>query len=115
MNDACDKTDCLWFGRCVVERPVTDTNLCYVVRDRVQPQPALKKLMTIRSIDKSGNKQEALCETRAQVVLYLNAMPEPVGFVNILFHESGNLLTATRSTFVKAARNGELWHQGSER
>jgi hypothetical protein len=71
--------------------------------------------VTIKSIDKNGKSQESICETKAQIVSYLNAMTEPVGFINILFHDTNVRLSATRSTFIKTARNGELWKQGSER
>lgn len=107
----CDHIDCFWFGRCVstVDRD------CYVARDDVTPEPDLKKIITVRSADTKGTPHKALCETRAQVILYLLAMPEPAGFINILFNEKGVLLTGTRSTFIRAARNGTLWDQGSER
>jgi hypothetical protein len=111
----CNHTDCLWFGRCVAEESAILSGQCYVARDRVQPQPDLKKLVTIQFRDQYGEKQKELFETKAQIVLFLNGMPEPKGLMSIQFHETGVVLTATRSTLVKAARTGELWAQGSER
>jgi hypothetical protein len=111
MSERCEYKDCLWFNRCVS----TVTQNCYVACDCVTPQPTLKSIITIRWADTDGTPQKALCETRAQVVLHLNGMVEPAGFMNILFNETGVLLTATRSTFIKAARNGTLWDEGNER
>ena len=109
----CNKTDCLWFGRCVAEDSTIKTGACYVARDKVKPQPDLKKLVTVKFTDQHGEKQEELFETKAQIVLFLNGMTEPVGFMSMQFHETGVILTATRSTFVIAARNGSLWTQGA--
>ena len=107
----CIEKDCYWFGRCVSN----EYHECFAAFDQVPPEPVLKTIITIRSTDTDGNAHTALCETRPHVILYLNQMPNPAGFLNILFNETGVLLTATRSTFLKAARNGTLFDQGGAR
>lgn len=114
MPNNCTQKDCAWFNNCVVSEPRDDCD-CFAIRDIQKPEPVLKKIMIIRSVDKNGNKQKAICETRTQLTQYIENLPEPAGFMNIMFMETGVILTATRSTFIKAANNGTLFEQGSNR
>ena len=71
----------------------------------------MRQEMILQYLTKDEKYGESICETRAQVLLVLNKMPEPKGLMTIRFTKTGAVKAGTRGTFLKAARNGILFEE----